>query len=82
VLGNHDTPRVASRVGLAQARVAAMLLLTLPGTPVLYQGDELGLGDMPVPPEEARDPIARLIPGHSRDPQRTLMPEGVVVELA
>src|SRR5215213_3957461 len=48
VLGNHDTPRVASRLGPAQARAAAMLLLTLPGTPILYQGDELGLVDVPI----------------------------------
>ena len=44
VLGNHDQPRLASRVGRAQARVAAMLLLTLRGTPTLYYGDELGHG--------------------------------------
>jgi alpha-glucosidase len=36
VLGNHDRPRLASRVGAEQARVAAMLLLTLRGTPTLY----------------------------------------------
>ena len=53
VLGNHDTPRVASRLGQAQARVAAMLLLTLPGTPILYQGEELGLTDVPIPAEQA-----------------------------
>jgi alpha-glucosidase len=74
VLGNHDVARVASRVGPAQARVAAMLLLTLPGTPILYYGDELGLRDVPVPPEQLRDPIAALIPGRGRDPQRTPMP--------
>src|SRR5262249_37037711 len=38
VLGNHDQPRIASRVGSGQARVAAMLLLTLRGTPTLYNG--------------------------------------------
>ena len=43
VLGNHDRPRVASRVGPEQARVAAMLLLTLRGTPTLYYGDEIGM---------------------------------------
>ena len=43
VLGNHDRPRVASRVGREQARVAAMLLLTLRGTPTLYYGDEIGM---------------------------------------
>ena len=40
--------------GAAQARVAAMLLLTLRGTPILYAGDELGLPDVPVPPERDR----------------------------
>jgi alpha-glucosidase len=74
VLGNHDTPRVASRLGPAQARVAAMLLLTLPGTPILYQGEELGLVDVPIPPSQALDPIARLVPGRGRDPERTPMP--------
>jgi alpha-glucosidase len=39
VLGNHDRPRIASRVGAAQARVAALLLLTLRGTPTVYYGD-------------------------------------------
>jgi alpha-glucosidase len=74
VLGNHDTPRVASRLGPAQARVAAMLLLTLPGTPILYQGEELGLTDVPIPPDQVLDPIAGLIPGRGRDPERTPMP--------
>ena len=43
VLGNHDKHRLATRVGPEQARVAAILLLTLRGTPTLYQGDELGM---------------------------------------
>jgi alpha-glucosidase len=51
-----------------------MLLLTLPGTPILYQGDELGLEDVPIPAEQALDPIARLVPGRGRDPERTPMP--------
>ena len=55
VLGNHDQPRVASRVGPAQARVAAMLLLTLRGTPTLYYGDELGMTDAPVERFDFRD---------------------------
>jgi alpha-glucosidase len=33
VLGNHDNPRIATRVGDAQARLAALLLITLRGTP-------------------------------------------------
>jgi alpha-glucosidase len=43
VLGNHDRPRIASRVGVRQAPVAAMPLLTLRGTPTIYYGDEIGL---------------------------------------
>ena len=65
---------MASRLGPAQARVAAVLLLTLPGTPILYQGDELGLADVPIPPAQALDPIASLVPGRGRDPERTPMP--------
>jgi len=67
VLGNHDQSRVATRVGAAQARVAAMLLLTLRGTPTLYYGDELGLEDAPVPPD-------RIVDVAGRDPERTPMP--------
>ena len=74
VLGNHDVPRVASRIGVAQARNAAVLLLTLPGTPTLYYGDELGVRDAVVAPEQVRDPIAELIPGRGRDPERAPMP--------
>ena len=46
VLGNHDQKRIATRVGAAEARVAAMLLFTLRGTPTIYYGDELGLEDV------------------------------------
>jgi alpha-glucosidase len=75
VLGNHDRPRIASRVGATQARVAAMLLLTLRGTPTLYQGDELGIEDVPIPPELVQDPAEKNVPGLGlgRDPERTPM---------
>ncbi len=75
VLGNHDKTRIASRVGAAQARVAAMLLLTLRGTPTMYYGDELGMADVPVPPEAVQDPWSRNEPGIGvgRDPERTPM---------
>lgn len=75
VLGNHDKPRIASRVGDAQARVAAMLLLTLRGTPTLYYGDELGMHDVAIPRAEVRDPFEINEPdkGLGRDPQRTPM---------
>src|SRR5690606_18916794 len=74
-LGNHDQHRIATRVGLAQARVAAMLLLTLRGTPTLYYGDEIGMRDVPIPPEMVHDPLERNIPGKGlgRDPERTPM---------
>ena len=47
MLSNHDFPRLASRLGEHAARGAALLLLTLPGTAFVYQGDELGMGDGP-----------------------------------
>jgi alpha-glucosidase len=73
VLGNHDNSRIASRIGAAQARVAAMLLLTLRGTPTVYYGDELGMHDVDIPQELVRDPQGKNIPGFSRDPERTPM---------
>ncbi|HEU5315640.1 MAG TPA: alpha-amylase family glycosyl hydrolase, partial [Chloroflexota bacterium] len=73
VLGNHDRPRVASRVGADQARVAQMLLLTLRGTPTMYYGDEIGMADVPVPHQRALDPVEKRVPGHGRDPARTPM---------
>jgi alpha-glucosidase len=74
VLGNHDRPRLATRVGPGQIRAAAMLLLTLRGTPTLYQGDELGLADVAIPPDRVRDPWGLNMPGLGRDPARTPMP--------
>jgi alpha-glucosidase len=76
VLGNHDRSRVASRIGQSQARVAAMLLLTLRGTPTIYQGEEIGMADVPIPTELAQDPWERNTPGLGlgRDPVRTPMP--------
>ena len=46
VLGNHDQARIASRVGHDQAKIAAMLLLTLRGTPTIYYGDEIGMNQV------------------------------------
>jgi alpha-glucosidase len=61
VLSNHDTPRHRTRFGgsEARARSAAVLLLTLPGTPFLYAGEELGLEDAVVPPDRRVDPGGR-----------------------
>jgi alpha-glucosidase len=47
VLSNHDFSRVSSRVGEENVRLAAILLLTLPGCTFVYQGDELGIPDGP-----------------------------------
>ncbi|RDE04548.1 alpha-amylase family glycosyl hydrolase [Sphingomonas aracearum] len=76
VIGSHDAPRIAARIGEAQARVAAMLLLTLRGTPTLYQGDELGIGEVTIPPERMRDPQHFRQPtlNIGRDRSRTPMP--------
>jgi alpha-glucosidase len=76
VMGNHDQPRIASRIGRPQARVAAMLLLTLPGTLTLYYGEELGMVNVVIPPEEVQDPAEKNEPGvgQGRDPERTPMP--------
>jgi alpha-glucosidase len=75
VLSNHDQPRIRSRVGIEQARVAAMLLLTLRGTPTLYYGDEIGMRDVSIPREEIKDPQGLNMPDKnlSRDPSRTPM---------
>jgi alpha-glucosidase len=73
VLGNHDRPRIAARVGEGQARIAAMLLLTLRGTPTIYYGDEIGLSRVDIPPGAAQDPWEKNEPGHGRDPSRTPM---------
>ena len=77
VLGNHDQHRVATRAGIAQARVANMFLLTLRGTPTTYYGEEIGMEDGMIPPEFIQDPpalkqphIAHLI---GRDPERAPM---------
>jgi oligo-1,6-glucosidase/alpha-glucosidase len=76
VFGSHDAPRIAARIGQAQARVAAMLLLTLRGTPTLYQGDEIGIGEVTIPIDRIRDPQELRQPGIGigRDRSRTPMP--------
>ena len=73
VLGNHDESRIATRIGDEQARIAAMLLLTLRGTPTLYYGDEIGMVDVSVPVDLQQDPWGLRVPGLSRDPNRTPM---------
>ncbi|MBK9712388.1 MAG: alpha-glucosidase [Kouleothrix sp.] len=63
-LGNHDTPRVSSRYGdgvhdAELARLHLALLLTLKGTPFLYNGEEIGMADLELAsPGELRDTTA------------------------
>jgi len=75
VLGNHDRPRLATRIGPQQARVAAILLMTLRGTPTLYYGDEIGIQQATILPEHVRDPFEKNVPGIGigRDGCRTPM---------
>jgi alpha-glucosidase len=75
VLGNHDQPRIASRIGREQAPIAAMLLLTLRGTPTIYYGDEIGMTQVELPPERVRDQFQKNLPGINvgRDGCRTPM---------
>jgi alpha-glucosidase len=76
---NHDMSRFSSRWAgddPRKVRTALVMLLSLRGTPVLYQGDEIGLGDHPVDHEDMRDPLGVLyFPAYSgRDAMRTPMP--------
>ncbi len=74
VLGNHDVTRPATRYGsLDRARAAGLATLALPGAYFLYQGDELGLPDVEVPPEARQDPMW-LRTGHGRDGCRAPIP--------
>ncbi len=76
---NHDVSRLATRWADgdgAKVRLALLMLLTLRGTPVLYQGDEIGLTDVELAHEEILDPVGlRFWPAYKgRDPERTPMP--------
>jgi alpha-glucosidase len=71
-LSNHDHSRMVTRygggeLGESRARVAAMLLYTLRGTPFIYQGDELGLPDAEIPTES-------MVDVDGRDPERAPIP--------
>ena len=71
--GNHDQPRLASRLSERIARSAAVLLLSLPGMAFIYNGEELGMKDGKIPLRQVQDPAAP--PGSpGRDPERTPLP--------
>ncbi len=68
-LKNHDQDRIMSLLsGLAQGKLAASILLTLPGTPFLYYGEEIGMLGMK-PDEYIREPMVWDAPG--LDPGQT-----------
>jgi alpha-glucosidase len=75
VIGGHDKKRIAARIGEAQSRIAAMLLLTLPGTPFFFAGDEIGMAGVPITPDQVQDIFEKLVPGYglNRDPERSPM---------
>ena len=56
-LSNHDSPRVASRIGEVQARALALFVLALPGSAYVFAGQELGLPDGVIPDSSRQDPI-------------------------
>jgi alpha-glucosidase len=75
---NHDVSRLASRWAGGderRTRLAMLILTTLPGTVTLYYGDEIGMTDVDVPPDEQRDTMTRNQPLRrpSRDRARTPM---------
>ena len=76
---NHDVSRLATRWAdgdPAKVKVALLILLTLRGTPFLYQGDEIGLTDGPIERADVLDAVGtRFWPYYKgRDPERTPMP--------
>ena len=74
VLGNHDEVRLATRYGDEHTRLAAMLLLTLRGTPILYYGDEIGLENGVIDEADILDPWGIIVgPEYNRDVCRTPM---------
>lgn len=73
-LGNHDQPRIVSRIGESKARAMALLNLTLPGLSVIYYGDEIGMENGELTPSQVRDTFSPLNTSDTtRDLERTPM---------
>ena len=70
---NHDQPRLVSRYGEEQARLIALLQMALPGLPVLYYGDEIGMENVDIPLELTRDKFEKTGDSGGRDAERTPM---------
>ena len=64
VLANHDNPRIATRYTSdendSRLKVAALMLLSLHGTPFIYNGDEIGMRDIHVNHSQIKDPVGKL----------------------
>jgi alpha-glucosidase len=81
VLANHDVDRTVTRYGggtrgVARARAAALVQLSLPGAAYVYNGDELGLPNVDLPDEALQDPTWERS-GHAdrgRDGERVPLP--------
>ncbi|KAL7738177.1 hypothetical protein ACLKA6_006516 [Drosophila palustris] len=76
VLGNHDVRRVGSRLGRDRVDMLNMLITTLPGASVTYQGEELGMSDVWISWKDTVDPAAcnsnsSIYEQFTRDPERT-----------
>ena len=81
VLSNHDVVRHVTRYGggkqgLARARAATLTMLALPGSSYLYQGEELGLEQVDVAPEDRQDPSYLRTGEVGRDGCRVPIPWG------
>lgn len=73
-VGNHDQPRIASRIGEQKARAINLLNLALPGISVIYYGDEIGMENGILTPEQVRDTFSPLNShDNTRDLERTPM---------
>lgn len=70
---NHDQPRLVSRYGEEQARLIAVMQMTLPGLPVMYYGDEIGMENGVISPELMNDKFEKTGDSGGRDPYRTPM---------
>ena len=72
-LGNHDQSRIVSQFGEKQARALAVAQMTLPGMPMIYYGEEIGMRDFEIPRDARRDNFQEGGGMGGRDPERTPM---------
>lgn len=80
VLSNHDLNRksplaISEATRIAKAKLMATMMFTLHGTPFIYYGEEIGMGNTPIPRKHIKDPMGKYYwPFYSgRDKCRTPM---------